>query len=287
VLSKKYLKELGAGDAEAAFEVECEGHVLVLPSGRVLIDAVRGLSYAMVRRCVFDTRLAEVAESTGARVLFETEAVSVKSNDGEVTIRDKRGDSYRARYVVIATGMRGSLASLLGFPPLDPDTFGHCWGTEAPYDTASQVAKWRLEYGFTPIFLFFGIVTYGYFWVFPKAKHMNVGMGTTLRESRSYGRLHLEGYAKGLRVAKKLGVLDDTSPFKVDRGWILPSRPRKRTYSVEARALLMGDAMGFVHPATGEGISSALRSGMLAAQTVKEALDADDSSVLARYEERW
>ena len=38
---------------------------------------------------------------------------------------------------------------------------------------------------------------------------------------------------------------------------------------------------------TGEGISSALRSGMIAARTVKKAIDQDDPKVLAEYEAAW
>ncbi len=285
--AKKWLAELGAKEAQETFEVICEGHVLVLPGLRLLIDRVRGNSYAMVRRCVFDTKLMEIAESYGARLLTATEVVSISTQKDYVLLMDRKGERYEASYVVLATGMRDRLVRSLGFPRIPPEHIGHCWGTEATYDSKRQIVKWRQSFGFTPIFIMFGIVTYGYFWVFPKASHMNVGMGTTLRESTKYRKLHKESYIRGLEVAKKLGVIDDTSRFSVNKGWILPARPRARTYSTDNRALLVGDAAGFVHPMTGEGISSALRSGMIAAETVKKALDLNDPTVLAEYERAW
>ena len=145
-----------------------------------------------------------------------------------MVISDRKGEKYEARYVVVATGADDRIPLSMGFPRRGREGLGHCWGTEAPYDVDAQIKKWRSEYGFTPLFFIFGILTYGYFWIFPKAGHMNVGMGTTLEESAKYGELHLKGYAKGLDAAKKLGILDNTKPFKVNMSWIIPGRPREK-----------------------------------------------------------
>ena len=287
VLARRYLKECGAREVEETFEVYCEGHVLVLPDERLLIDSIKGVDYAMVRRSVFDRKLMEIAESCGAEFKRNVEIVRVDPQEDHVVLKDNKGGEYKARYVILATGMREKLLFDLGFSRLRPKEMGHCWGTEAPYNVKEQVEKWKDKFGFTPIFLMFGVVTYGYFWVFPKASHMNVGMGTTLEESMKYGKLHAEGYRRGLQIAKELGILDNTSPFKVDRGWILPAMHREKTYSPEKRVVLVGDAAGFVHPLTGEGISSAVCSGKLASQVVKKAVDYEDPNLLAEYEKLW
>jgi geranylgeranyl reductase family protein len=295
VLARRYLAELGAREVEEAFEAWCEGHVLVLPGERLLVDAVRGLSYAMVRRRVFDAKLLEIAEASGARVVEGARVERAEAGPEGVTVVDSRGERYTGRYLVVATGAGDKLPERLGFPSWRAGDLGHCWGSEPPYDSESQVAAWRRAYGFTPIFLMFGFVTYGYFWVFPKRGYMNVGMGTLLTESVKLRARHPEAYSAGLELARRLRVLDRVDPFRVEKSALIPgrprgwseSRPRGTTWSAEKRALLVGDAAGFVHPLTGEGLSGALGSGRLAAEAVKQALDAGDPSRLAAYEEAW
>lgn len=287
VLARKYLKDIGASEVEEVFERFSEGHVLILPGEKILIDAIKGHGYYLVRRSKFDGKLMEIVQSLGAQFKPETEVNGINVEGGKVLISGRKGEKYEARYVVVATGADDRIPVSMGFPKRGKEGLGHCWGTEAPYDVDAQIKKWRSEYGFTPLFFIFGILTYGYFWIFPKAGHMNVGMGTTLEESAKYGELHLKGYAKGLEAAKKLGILDNIKPFKVNMSWIIPGRPREKTYSVKKRALLVGDAAGFVYPLTGEGISGSICSGMLAAQTVKKALDSEDPGRLAEYEKLW
>jgi geranylgeranyl reductase family protein len=287
-LSQRTLREIGAREALEAIEVYAEGHVLVLPGGRLLVDILPEGAHGLVRRSIFDAKLQEVSESLGADVRYNFKAVGISVEEERVVVESSKGETAEGRYLVIASGVLDRLADALGFPPRPAKEFlGHCWGTEAPYPAEEEAARWRQKYGITPIFLMFGFVTYGYMWVFPKKSHMNVGMGTTLKESAKYGKKHIEGYNEGLKLAAKLGILSEPDLFKVDRGWLIPGKPRARTYSVKKRTLLVGDAAGFVHPLTGEGISGALRSGWIAANVVKEALDREDPSFLATYQERW
>jgi len=53
--------------------------------------------------------------------------------------------------------------------------------------------------------------------------------------------------------------------------------------------LIIGDAAGFIDPLTGEGIQYAMESGLMAADTVMEALISGDVSELSmkRYHDRW
>ena len=70
------------------------------------------------------------------------------------------------------------------------------------------------------------------------------------------------------------------------KGWGLPLGSIRRKISGE-RFLLTGDAASLIDPFTGEGIGNAMLSGKFAAQTVKDAIDANDfsESFLSRYDE--
>src|SRR5262249_32678330 len=68
---------------------------------------------------------------------------------------------------------------------------------------------------------------------------------------------------------------------------ILPLGPVSRTYA--SRLLAVGDAAGLVKPTTGGGIYYSLVSGQIAADTLDEALGADDlrEARMRRYEAQW
>ena len=109
----------------------------------------------------------------------------------------------------------------------------------------------------------FGIVPWGYGWVFPKGDCVSVGVAGMVAKTRNFRRafdafvseLCVDGAASELRVSgRRLPVADfETSP---GRGNIL----------------LLGDAAGMVEPITGEGISFAMESAPLAARAIVDAL---------------
>jgi flavin-dependent dehydrogenase len=107
----------------------------------------------------------------------------------------------------------------------------------------------------------FGLVPWGYAWVFPKRSHLSVGMLSLAR-----GTAQLE--ARLERYLESLGV---STAFGVERhGALIPVAPRAGPLARD-RILLCGDAAGLVDPLTCEGISHAIQSGRLAAQALLEA----------------
>jgi electron-transferring-flavoprotein dehydrogenase len=83
-----------------------------------------------------------------------------------------------------------------------------------------------------------------------------------------------------LQGAKLLAYGAKTIP---EGGWYAIPRP------FVAGGLIVGDAASMLNPMRLKGIHTGMKSGMLAAETVLEALEADDTSAdfLARYEERF
>jgi flavin-dependent dehydrogenase len=98
----------------------------------------------------------------------------------------------------------------------------------------------------------------GYGWIFPKADHVNVGVGGWGHEGprlRQHLRVLCEHYGIELRRLTEL------------RGHRLPMR-RPETRLARGRALLVGDAAGVLDPVSGDGIYEAFVTSRLAAQHV-------------------
>jgi flavin-dependent dehydrogenase len=113
----------------------------------------------------------------------------------------------------------------------------------------------------------------GYGWLFPKATHVNIGVGVwhhlgpSLRE-----RLN--------RLTRTYGF--DPAALRDLRGHALPAR-RPDAPLVDGRILLVGDAAGLLDPLSGEGIYSAVWSGRAAASHLAAYLS-DEAPDLRGYQ---
>jgi len=110
-----------------------------------------------------------------------------------------------------------------------------------------------MEFDFTGI-------KHGYFWIFPRDDHINIGIycfdaGCRIKTARLYE------YA-----ARKLGTdnLESLRGYPICTGGY-------RFAPGSGRILLAGDAAGFAEPVLGEGIYFALKSAILAAGAVMES----------------
>ena len=218
----------------------------------------------MTQRCRLDAYLAEQAAAAGVDFRDALSVREVDMTDDGVLVRTN-GDTYRARTLVGSDGANGIVARALGLAP----TGGAAVALEGNVPAEDGLmATWERA-----IALDLGGIPGGYGWLFPKGEHLNVGVGgwrwvgPTLR-----GRLGALCRYLGLDEAKLEGL----------RGHHLPMRTPGAPI-VRGRALLAGDAAGFVDPLSGEGIHAALLSGRLAAEAIGSHL-AGETTGLAAYE---
>jgi geranylgeranyl reductase family protein len=108
----------------------------------------------------------------------------------------------------------------------------------------------------------FGVVPGGYGWVFPKADHVNVGVGGWHAEGPRL-RAHL------VRLCRKHEIPEAT--LTDVRGHRLPLR-RPGSAAARGRLALVGDAAGLVDPVSGDGIYEAVLSARLAAENALDIL---------------
>lgn len=72
---------------------------------RIPVTAVKGHIGMTVKRCDLDKVLMKRAEDEDVEFKEKTEIVRIEEKDDEVVLTDNRGENYRSRYLVLATGM--------------------------------------------------------------------------------------------------------------------------------------------------------------------------------------
>jgi geranylgeranyl reductase family protein len=207
----------------------------------------------MARRGPLDLALAEAALAAGAVLRAPCALERVGLTPQHVELDTGRGP-LRARFLIAADGATGPTARAAGWteppasvPALDAEVDG------PPRLLARFTDRARFDLGVPPG---------GYGWIFPKADHLSVGVGVFTRTAaRRRLRDELSRYlhAVGLGEARVRGI----------RGAPIPVRPRREV--ARGRVLLAGDAAGLADPLTGEGISFAILSGRLAAESLLAA----------------
>ena len=128
----------------------------------------------------------------------------------------------------------------------------------------------------------------GYFWIFPKKDRVNIGIYKHRITIPSKDRKNLKQvYNNYIAFLKENRIIPYDLKMGKVRGAALPVSPLEKTYT--DRVVLCGDAAGFISPITGEGIYYAMSTGLLAADVVAQALEAEDTSArfLSRYKTMW
>jgi geranylgeranyl reductase family protein len=235
----------------------------------------------LIRRIAFDAALVDEARAAGARVAVFDVAQASQDDDG-VTLRSRDGRRLRAPIAVAADGVHSVMAKRLGV--------NLRWPREAiALDMMEEtpVEALRAE---RPDVLW---VAYahggldGYAYVFPKVGHVNVGIGCLL--SHFDAAVDAPPYALQARFVSSLverGVLSGRSERRHFTPFLIPvGGPLPQAWS--GRVLFAGDAGGFVHAITAEGIYYAMVSGELAARAIAEAGVTRAASAGAAYDRLW
>ncbi|MFQ3576954.1 MAG: geranylgeranyl reductase family protein [Cytophagales bacterium] len=129
---------------------------------------------------------------------------------------------------------------------------------------------------------FFKDVLPGYFWIFPLGNgKANVGLGMR-KDKISKSKTNLKVLLE--KIIHSQGMIKDrfrnAKAIEQPKGFGLPLGSKKRILTGE-HFMLCGDAASLIDPFTGEGISNAMVSGMLAAQTALSAIEKKDFSKLS------
>ena len=200
----------------------------------------------LTQRSRLDAFLVERAVESGA-VLRERSPVQAVERHRDHVAVTAGGQGFDGRTLVVADGANGPTARLAGIA-LDR-RMGIA--LEANVTAAGAADAWHSMIG-----LDLGSTPGGYGWLFPRADHVNIGVGGWLHAAPGL-RARLE------RVARFYG-LDPAGMWNI-RGHHLPVR-RSGAPLASGNVVLVGDAAGLLDPLTGEGIHAAFWSGAAAAR---------------------
>ena len=252
-------------------------------------------AYSLVRRrSELDALLAGHAQTAGARLrtgvtvtdplLDEAgRVVGVHAQTGP----DKQPGTWRARLVVSAEGLSGRLAKSLGLVRREDRPLGiavrRYVRTRRTVDDYLDISFDLSADGPTRASM------PGYGWVFGMGDGTaNVGFGL-LDTRRGDGGDHREVLRQWLDTFPAEDHLDEEHAVTPLRGAGLPMALHRRP-AYSRGLLLAGDSAGTVNPFNGEGISYAMETGRMAAETAVDALARAEGpqreAALRRYPDR-
>ncbi|MEE4193917.1 MAG: NAD(P)/FAD-dependent oxidoreductase [Anaerolineae bacterium] len=210
-----------------------------------------------------DAKLAETAVANGVNlfdgckvqdVVLAADGVQVKANK----------ESFSGKFLLLADGSHAPITRKLGLLREDADLMAARQYLKAPAVDTHGPLEFHFQAKILP----------GYTWLFPEGNgQVNLGAGTYTRRVRSSEidlfrvleafKTHDPVLADRLKNAKPVGTMK-AFPLRTHLGG---------TQTHGDRFMVLGDAAGLVSPFTGEGITSGMLSGALAANVLQKAFN--------------
>ncbi len=212
--------------------------------------------FVLVDRSIYDGYLLNKAKESGTTVI---EGEFVKQVDPSAhAVVTASGKIFKAKFIVGADGVNSRVRKAL---PEDLIRLKE-WKDNLGAGLEVFIPRSEIERQFDCPVVYFGLVNWGYAWIFPNQEQLAIGVGAIAHRNENLrGSLQSLLTMAGYKKRSGAEILGHPVPY----GNFL-SHPAK------GPLLLAGDAAGFVDPFLGEGIFYAQRSAELAARSIQEAL---------------
>jgi geranylgeranyl reductase family protein len=212
------------------------------------VDGYTPLHFTMRR--AFDAHLVELAQEAGAELRLGCEVKGIDRRERAVETADGARVGYGC--LIAADGVNSQVARALYGAAFDPATIGFGLEVEVPREALPGRGE--------TVEIDFAGASWGYGWVFPKARSFTIGVGG-VHAANPRLRQSLEAYL----------ALKGVPPCEHrPKGQYIPFGDVRAAPAADG-VLFCGDAAGFVDPITGEGIAYALQSGAAAGLAAAEA----------------
>jgi geranylgeranyl reductase family protein len=239
-------------------------------------------------RSKFDDGLRRIAVRAGAEFLGGCGVVNLEEGSGGVRVQLADGREISARIVVGADGAASRVAIAAGLRRgWGPRDCVICANADVPFGRAELRRFYGERFPLRVYLEYEGVEGYG--WVFPKDRHVCVGIGALLDSNRGIRPL----FSRFLQELQRRGhfpeglseaAVREVTTFDIDPvGAVhrLPSLTR-------GRVVLIGDAAGFVSGSTGEGIYPGMVSAEVACGVIRRALETRSvERTLESFNQEW
>jgi geranylgeranyl reductase family protein len=244
-------------------------------SSEFISDKLIGIT---VFREKFDEFLSRRAVEAGVELLVDARVIHASVSDDYATIQLQDGREFKSEFLIGADGVNSIVSRSLKLRPKRKDLTKFGLGMEADFYVGKQGVMKATE-GNPSILEILPVenrISYG--WVFPKREHLAIGI------AGGSGHMH--------------ALRPDFDRFykNLEKRWGIELKLEKRrtcflggdglgSTNVTDRAILVGDAAGFVDPMMGEGIAYAMQSGKIAVDVINQAIEESryDADALWRY----
>ncbi|MDX2086838.1 MAG: NAD(P)/FAD-dependent oxidoreductase [Kofleriaceae bacterium] len=266
------LKALGVWDEVEASSYPINGLRLVTPGNREVFISGGGEAAAVIcQRRTLDHLLLKRAQMLGTEFVPHFHAHELLMDDDRVVgVAAVDGRTVRARMTVVADGAHSRFTL-----------------QRTPKTVYQAIMGWWEDVPFTPNhveLVFDKMVSPMYGWLFPEGPtRVNIGIVYPDDDHQKKARQLFQAFLDK-HYAKRLGA---GSPVGKWQG-----HPVSYSFEIEKLTapgrIVVGEAGRMTHPATAEGIYQGMKSGMLAAEALKELLcrERRESVALRRYEAR-
>lgn len=267
LLSRVYGSDVDELLEEGILDFAADEYAAYFNDDRVIREKI-DVPFYFAKRFDYDGWLHDKAVEAGVDAHLGDGVRSVDVDAGSVETAS--GRTFNADYVVGADGATSRVRQQLSDEQL-VDTSG--WNENLAIAVEAYVPRDAVDLSVDYPLLHFGVLNWGYGWVFPNSDRLLVGVGGLNYKNETGFRELLEEYFDLLQISYSS---DDVKGHPIPFGNYLD-------YPAHDRVLLVGDAAGTVDAITGEGIFYGHRSGELAAWAIKQTDSGDVAETTADY----
>lgn len=272
--ARRLLSKIGISVPENLIKRDVYGLRIHKPDNSAFtMESEKPIAFFVFRK-EFDNYLIKQATQKDACLIENSRVIDLERGNKKIEVSTDRGGTYAAKCVIGADGASSTIAKESGIRDgWKGERFGICLQNQSNLSKEILREKFR-DKGFLEVY--YGPVSGGYAWAFPKKKRLNIGIGGLQNRVDELGK-------KFERFCNNFSFLEQD---RLDvSGQIIPAGGFDRQITSDG-VVLVGDSAGFVDSFGGEGIYYSMKSSILAAQVISESIEEEEfpkNSDLQRY----